>query len=243
MDCIDTRRSDPQAKTVHDLRNLFGIVASGTRLLERQADPARSRQVLDAMLAAAERGATLTSQLLVDKGDHRKPSFDAAAALRNLAPLLQTKLATHALQVELPADAVRIGARAADFDGVVLELVTNAERALGPTGSLRLRARRIGARFHLVVADTGCGMGCDLHGSDAGAAAGKATHGHGLSFVRQFVRNAHGDLRIRSRAGRGTVVRMTLPVVLSLAHGRRDAPVEQPRRMEVDHGFGQQIAA
>lgn len=244
MNCIETRRSDPQTQAVHDLRNLFGIVASGTRLLERQTDPARSRPVLNAMLAAAERGASLTSQLLMEGRDPRTRRFDAAEALRDLAPLVRTKLAGHVLQLELPSEAVRIAARQADFDAVVLELVTNAERALGPIGSLRLRARRIGGQLHLVVADSGCGMRGAPIGTDTTLAADPSAHGHGLAFVRRFARDAHGNLRIRSKAGLGTVVKLTLPIVLGLAHGRHNsAAAKDFQHKEVDHGFGQQIAA
>jgi signal transduction histidine kinase len=105
----------------------------------------------------------------------------------------------------------------AGLDAAILELVANARAALLSPGTILIRAKRIGTRALLIVADTGRGMSeAELARALRGCDAPSAT-GTGLGRVRGFAWSARARLRIRSREGRGTVVSLNLPLVLKLA--------------------------
>jgi anti-sigma regulatory factor (Ser/Thr protein kinase) len=95
---------------------------------------------------------------------------------------------------------------ASEFRAVVLELVTNAAKAGART--IRIRARRGGSRFWLMVGDDGSGF------SDAAWTAKPSTlpglHGTGMHRSASAVGLARGKLRIRSQAGRGSAVAVIL---------------------------------
>src|SRR6201999_2800119 len=48
----------------HDFNNLLMVISGGLEMLDRQADPARRKRLMDGMRQAAERGSSLTRQLL-----------------------------------------------------------------------------------------------------------------------------------------------------------------------------------
>lgn len=236
--CVD------RIKTIHDLRNMFGIVASGSRLLETPQDAATTLRIREAMRDAARRGAALASMLLASAVQKKEVVVDVAARLRGLEPLLTTQIEGARLALEVPAEPIRIRIAPDDFDSAVLELVANAKRARSMNGIIRIRAHRVGARLWLLVADTGHGMHRAAVDADRNGHSLASTHGHGLAFVRAFARQAHGAMHIRSQPGLGTVVALNLPLVLSMAVAKAAAPQRKsPDNVETNDGHRQQLAA
>lgn len=89
-------------------------------------------------------------------------------------------------------------------------------------GSLVVRARVRGDRLRVVVADSGVGIPPDRRRRifEPGVGTGM---GLGLSNVNERLRMLYGDgwgLRLRSRPGRGTVVRVEVPLRRAHAEGR-----------------------
>lgn len=205
---------DPVRDRLHDLRNLFGVVASGTHLLADAQVQERRAMVLTAMDGAATRGAQILSALLAGLDGGAPEACQLPERLARLLPILTTMAgeATH-LRLDLSAPPVTIECSPEQFDRVVLELVANARRAIAGDGRIEIRVRHAGMRLWVIVADTGAGIsprslarlrtlaGCVPRGAN----------GTGLGQVRAFVAEAAGTLRIRSQIGRGTVVAMVLP--------------------------------
>ncbi|WP_454887564.1 sensor histidine kinase [Sphingomonas oryzagri] len=214
--------------SIHDLRNLFGVVASARHMLEDAPTPERRTSLLEAIEDAAARGAKLTTDLLAHQSrGQASRQIDIGDRLHGLKPLLSA-FAAHRIEIRLEIPAIRLPVRLdpADFDAVVLELVANAAAAIGSSGRIQVRARRCAGRIWLLVADTGQGMGRpELDRALLGAALPSA-RGSGLGRILQFARAQHGRLRIRSRKGCGTVVILNLPLVLGTA-GARTFPARQ----------------
>ncbi|BDG59098.1 sensor histidine kinase [Caldinitratiruptor microaerophilus] len=81
-------------------------------------------------------------------------------------------------------------------------------------GMLHIRVRRRGREVHAVVADSGVGMGPEERRRVLEADFGTGS-GIGLNNVNDRLRAVYGPaygLRIRSRRGRGTIVRVRFPV-------------------------------
>lgn len=207
----------PARQLVYDLRNLFGVVASARHRLGDLPQDDCSRSLLDAIEQAAMRGSALTTELLTERKGN-PASFDVHRRLASLEPMLR---AITGRTVDLRLDAGAAGSfihmRADDFDVVVGELVVNACKTLRTRGRILVRTRSTAGAMRIVVADNGRGITkLPARAADGSPCSGADAHEIGLGRVHRFASDAGGQLRIRSRRGRGTVVSLMLP----LAAGR-----------------------
>jgi PAS domain S-box-containing protein len=88
---------------------------------------------------------------------------------------------------------------------VVQEALTNVHRYSG-SSTARIRVWREGELLFAEVKDEGCGLAVVARG-----AGSQALPGVGIAGMRERVQHLHGVFEIESVAGRGTVVRVTLP--------------------------------
>lgn len=210
----DLSRQDPAREIIHDLRNLFAVVAAIKELLAKTAAGAGQEKMLRGLDEAALRGGELTSRLLSKEARGARRLVDVGAQIAQAAPMLQAVVRAPAsleidAQVALPA--ARIMVDPADLEAVFLELVANAAKA----GASRIlfRCRRAGDRIWVVVADDGPGL--LLNGrTELDRLQTSAGHGIGLNRVRRAIQDMNGKFLVRSRsdARGGTAVAIILPV-------------------------------
>jgi signal transduction histidine kinase len=211
--------TEPLRAHVHDLRNLFMVVASARSLLERPLDEPRKRVVIDGLARVATEGKALVDALLSGELDNRECGCDAAAELLGLAAMVQT-LERPGLTIEMSIEpeATWILMPPADLHAIALELLANAVAA--GAGDIRMRMGRRGRRLWLTVADDGSGFSPSARTRQRTRPAG--LHGTGLRRLDSAVELAHGKVRIRSRIGRGTVVAIALPIIHVLRRAGAD---------------------
>jgi two-component system sensor histidine kinase UhpB len=87
---------------------------------------------------------------------------------------------------------------------VVQEALTNVHRYSG-SKTARIRVSRENGRLLAEVQDEGCGLTIASQGS-------QAPPGVGIAGMRERVQHLNGAFEIESSPGRGTVVRVTLPL-------------------------------
>ncbi len=101
-----------------------------------------------------------------------------------------------------------------------LNLILNAAEAMGGGGTLTIRSRVLrgadkSVRGAVEFKDTGGGMSAEQQQrafkTVLATTKAKGT-GLGLAIVGRIVETHHGEIQIRSRAGRGTTIRIALPV-------------------------------
>lgn len=203
-------RPDALRGVVHDLRNLFAVVASAKCLLNRRLDERTKAILVDALYRVAADGKVLTDGLLAGGLEDRGCGVDARDELQNLAPILAS-LEGSGLKIELSIGEQPswILMPAPEFRALVLELVTNAARAGAHT--IRIGAARRGSRFWLTVADDGSGFAAP--GGSPGSSTPAGLHGNGLRRLATAVDSARGSVRIRSKRRNGSVVALILPIV------------------------------
>jgi PAS domain S-box-containing protein len=215
----------------HDFNNLLTVIGGNLDLLKPHIASERGRQYHAAAIRGAERGATLTQSLLAFARRQilRPQSLDPNEAIRDFAPILrQAAGETVTLGLELaPALCCRIDR--AQFQAALLNLVVNARDAMPTGGAVTIATSRVtldgsagdpgtkpGTYACIAVADAGTGMTQAIaqHVFEpffTTKEPGKGS-GLGLSQVYGFVTQSLGSVDLRTSPGRGTTVRLYLPL-------------------------------
>jgi signal transduction histidine kinase len=214
----------------HDFNNLLTVILGNVDMLARGADkdPRRQRQ-LNAIRQAAERGRSLTRQLLAfSRRQQLAPlAVDARSLIRDFLPLMQQAVGD-AVRIEIGADEepLCVHVDPAQLENALLNLAVNARDAMPEGGRLTIEARRVEVRggqrlAHgewavIDVRDTGVGMAPDVldrvfEPFFTTKEVGKGS-GLGLSQVYGFVRQSGGLVEAESQPGEGTQFRLFLPV-------------------------------
>ena len=238
----------------HDFNNLLTVILGNLEFLRARQDcdePAKLR--IERATWAAQRGATLTSQLLAfARKQPLAPSpIDLGATMPDLVPLLRRTLGEH-IDVRYVETAGLWPALAdpAQLESAVLNLALNARDAMPGGGRLTIEmANKVldedYARGHaevtpgdytmLAVSDTGHGMTPEVAARVfepffTTKPDGKGT-GLGLAMVFGFVKQSGGHAKIYSEPGQGTTVRLYLPRAIGGVAAIRppSEPVELPR--------------
>ncbi|WP_346427336.1 response regulator [Caulobacter sp. 17J65-9] len=225
----------------HDFNNLLTVVLGNVDLLGRreEPDPKRQRQ-LGAIRHAAERGRSLTRQLLAfSRRQHLNPvNLDVNELIRGFAPLMRQAMGEAVdLTLDLEEGAHCAHVDAAQLETALLNLAVNARDAMDGAGTLAIatetldagEARRLrregaeGAWIRIRVSDTGAGMPPEIlervfepffTTKDVGKGSGL-----GLSQLYGFVSQSGGFVELESAPGRGTTFELLLPAT--------DAPVAE----------------
>jgi signal transduction histidine kinase len=203
------------AARLHDLRNLLALVASGANLLRAPLEADRRGVLVDSIQQALAGLEQLATAALPGEHTAGRQEIDLGAFLARAAPLYRCRLpANILLKVEVRPAGARMLTDPARLSAALLNLVLNARDAMPRGGQLVIRVRPIGKAVRLILADTGTGMDSTTlqraflpyFTTKRGTGSGQ-----GLPQVRRFVEDLGGCLRVRSRAGRGTMFVLDFP--------------------------------
>lgn len=234
----------------HDFNNLLQVIAGNLHLLARhEPDNAQVQRRVSAAIAAVERGATLSSQLLAFA--RRQPLspavYNPQRIYAGLGELLQRALGeTIHIDVQLPQDSWCINVDRNQLENALLNLAINARDAMQGEGVIRITGENIilnpaecagksikpGEYVRLAVTDTGAGMPSTVlkrafEPFFTTKREGQGT-GLGLSMVFGFVRQSGGHVDIWSEENKGSVVQMYFPRSLEPEHVEPDIDLESP---------------
>ena len=209
----------------HDFNNLLTVVVGGLDIIAKRSEDAKIKRYADNALAAAERGARLTGQLLAFSRVQRlevRPTY-VAPIIQNMRPLLRNVLGPGITkQFDLDEVMMPVMADPTQLEVAVLNLAINARDAMPDGGTLTFSTRPVniaddpdvepGDYIELCISDTGAGMPKEVAERAfepffTTKEVGKGT-GLGLSMVYGMARQSGGDARIESSPGKGTSVRL-----------------------------------
>ena len=217
----------------HDFNNLLAVIMASLDMLPATQDEGRRKRLIDAAQKAAQRGSTLSKQMLAfARGQNLVPADHDINALilasadvyrRAAGPITACEFA---LTERNPI--VRIDA--AQFEAALMNLVSNARDAMLQPGTIRISTQvrtpnpllhpeiRAGIEYlYVTVSDDGPGMTEDVRQramepffttKDVGRGSGL-----GLSQVFGFSSQSGGFAFIESVTGQGTRVTMALPLL------------------------------
>lgn len=220
----------------HDFNNVLTIIR-GTAELMRESLPA-NHEVQDdiaEILAAANRAAELTSQLLVFTRERVKPkgTSDLNDMIDRSAGMLGRLAGPNVnLTTVLEPGPLTVSVEPGQFDRVVVNLVVNARDAMPAGGVLEIRTQSVvfdaqnppppdagvqpGSYAQIRVSDSGVGMPEEIRVRAfepffTTKAPGKGT-GLGLASSRMIIRKCGGDIIVDSVPGQGTAFTVLLPL-------------------------------
>lgn len=218
----------------HDFNNLLTVILGNLDMLAQQlpGEPPRWRRSVQHALRATERAAGLTQQLLsfARRQPLRPEAVDVRWLISRWSELIRRTLPEN-ISIRLIEDpnATVVEIDPNHFENALLNLALNARDAMPNGGCLTLETAitRIaddespmldltpGEYVLVCITDTGMGMPPEvleraLEPFFTTKTSGQGT-GLGLSQVFGFVKQSGGHLRIYSRAGHGTTIKIYLP--------------------------------
>ncbi len=225
----------------HDCNNFLTVMMGCGQLALRSLpndDP--SRELIGQLLRAGEKAAALTRQVLnfSRRSTASRSPLNLNEVVTGIAGMARHLVGAD-VEVGLNLDSALKPIRAdkGQMEQVLLNLIANARDAMPQGGRLLIETHNVkmvderGPRVLLAVADSGCGM------DEATRARifepffttkeeGRGT-GLGMAIVLEAVQAAGGELAVESALGRGTTIKLYLPVV------REEPPAEAPGLTEV----------
>ena len=217
------------ATVAHDLRTPLNVVLAHVRLLaaERLSDFGRRR--LDIMEIQIQRMARLLDSCV---GQPNRLAWttlvDLNATIQNVVSELQAVLEDRQIEVVVSADEV-LPPMLGDADAlhrVLVNVFVNSADAISGGGHILVSARcdqgagANGAVVQIDVTDTGSGIPAELIPSvfEAGFTTKRSGQGSGLGLgiCREIIQMHGGRIDLFSEQGKGTTVRLLLPVLRPL---------------------------
>ena len=209
----------------HDFNNILAaILGHGTLAVESLEEyPSEVASHLDHVLAAAERAADLTNQMLAYAGraSFRVETLDLNQAIREMSSLMSVSLPKKVqLEMRLADEPLPVKADPAQLSQVVMNLITNGAQAMGDhagTVEVSTVASLSGEgapRAVLRVRDTGSGMDAATRERifDPFFTTKEKGRGLGLAAVLGIVKGLHGSVEVESQPGQGTTFTVSFPV-------------------------------
>ena len=232
----------------HDLNNLLvGILGNADLARGELPEGSSLKERLDAVIASGQRAAVLSNQMLAysGKGDFITRPLNLSYWVHDMVRLLKIDLPQNAiLRCKLPRQIPAIEADPAQIRQLVSNLLTNACDALEEEAGLvtlstctmdcdrtflescYLTDLQAGPYVVFEISDTGCGMDATTVEKifDPFFSTKFAGRGLGLAAALGIVRGHRGTLKVESKLGEGTTVRVLFPASAEIVTETSELP-------------------
>jgi K+-sensing histidine kinase KdpD len=204
---------------IHDIKNPMGVLRLSAQVIRRKSPDAEIQQISDEMMRQIDRFVAMSQEILdfsrgvnaVNIEDVSVPEFMETARV-----VLANDLASHNVAVTTKIEYK--GLMAVDQEKmmrVFYNLATNARDAMPNGGTLTIGVDRREYTVVIEFTDTGVGMPAEIrsrvfepfvtHGKRYGT-------GLGMAIVKKVVDDHKGSIEIDSEEGKGTSVRILIPL-------------------------------
>jgi len=129
----------------HDFNNLLSVIINGIDLLKTTPIPTQQRKIIDSMERAAQRGSSLTSQLLAFARQQplEVQSHDVNRVIGTFEAVLRRAIPSTAKFRIKKASVGRVLTDISQFESALLNLVINARDSLGEHGLITLETQGV----------------------------------------------------------------------------------------------------
>jgi len=209
---------------VHEIKNPLSTIQINLQLMREdlaEVDAPKSRRALRRVQTLEREVERLTALLesylqLARAGDMTLQPVNLNHLLDQLVDFVQADLRQQGNE-SLPyynSDLPSVRGDPRRLKQALLNIIINARQAMPDGGQLILRTVHDPHRVTVEVTDTGTGIPADKLGRifDAFYSSKKGGSGLGLATTKRII-NAHGGaITVQSESGKGTLVRITLPL-------------------------------
>ncbi len=196
---------------VHDLNNVLQTLLDAADLLS--SDPQSAEFVAAAILRCVERGKNLTAAIESAEGESASFESILKGAISfigdsQIGSMAKARKIRFTQSIERGIELRRNWA----WDRVLINLFSNAVRAMPDGGTIHVSARRIAAGIEIVVCDEGPGIAPELLKNIFKAHVSTKGSGLGLHIVETIVKQDGGEVRAANREdGRGAEFTIVIP--------------------------------
>ena len=211
------------AGLVHDLNNILAVVSGYASLISTSEGTTRTVLSFAREIQLAAEKATVMLTQFLSAGKTLREAGDATdlhEALREAEASLRSQLGEgQTLSLSLAATCPMVNLSRGQIDEVVRNLLLNSRDAIQAGGSITLETRSI-AQFSdepdavlIDVRDTGSGMDAETRSRlfEPFFTTKKKGSGLGMPMVKLITETAGGSIKVESKPGEGTLVRIQLP--------------------------------
>jgi signal transduction histidine kinase len=210
----------------HDFNNILHVILANMEIVKIVHSDGETSKRIDSTIAAVERGANLTDQLLsFSRTDSTNMQhLSVTNIIRDMDGLIAKSLAgSRRVEFELDQDVWPIMADGGELQNVMLNLSINAGHAMADDGVLTILTANdshspdgsIGDHVMISVSDNGTGMTQEIVSKifDPFFTTKERVRGTGLglSMVHGYVRRSGGRIDVESELGTGTTFKIYLP--------------------------------
>ena len=207
------------AGAAHEIRNPLTAIRSSLQYLEAKSADEASRKLIGAALQETARINEIVSALL----SFSRPS-EILQERHNLVETLEESLDLVSFQSrkqkvvlrrEFPDEALTVQGDRSQLKQLFLNVFLNAIQAMPAGGELKVEAlRKDGPKAVVAVADTGEGIPEENLDRifDPFFTTKKSGTGLGLSICYNIIKSHRGEIEVKSRAGQGTTILVSLPL-------------------------------
>jgi two-component system sensor histidine kinase HydH len=205
------------AAVAHSIRNPLASIRSAAELA-REEEPTKVGECLDDIIHEADRLNRWVSDLLMAARGNVE-----FAEIVDLNEVVHESLTGRAQESSRRNISVNFDKEPLPFitggcallSHAILNVIANAQEAIGRGGSLNIQSRLLGdGRIRISIEDSGGGVPADIaHRIIRPMFTTKPNGvGLGLALTKRIVERHSGEIVIRSRSNRGAGVELTLPV-------------------------------
>lgn len=227
---VDRMKSEFLSTAAHELRTpMASIFGFSELLLSREFEPAVQRDLLGRIHRQTRNLINLVNELLDLSRIEARGGKSFRMQVQDMTPVVLNALAaqyvpqeTHRLEFEWPKEMQKVNIDAEKFQQCVINVLSNAFKYSPGGGVVSVKAVRRGegdaGQVGVEIADTGIGMTpaqCErvfdrfYRADPSGSILGS---GLGMSLVKEYMSIFGGEVEISSAPGKGTTVRLWLPV-------------------------------
>jgi len=205
----------------HEINNPLSYVSGWLQMfLVETSDTDPKRKTYETLIREFERIAALANSLLefTKQTPRSKKIFNINQAIEDVLTMIKYTMKNENIEIikNLLPSEIDIYGDSNRMKQVFLNLMQNAREAMPNGGTIYLSTNILHDNSVLIqFRDTGCGISNDkldkiFYRSYSTKAEGKGA-GLGLSVCKTIIKELGGSIDIDSKAGRGTVVSLTLP--------------------------------
>ncbi len=232
----------------HDLRTPINGILGMLAILEKsQNDPELQRECRQKIHVSAEHLLSFVNDVLqISKLESGRPAaveepFDLRAVLEDCITILSSMAEERGIRLELETSGIqhsRMIGNPLHLKQILMNVIDNSLKYNRPHGAVFVRAKETAfqdgiANCHFIIEDTGIGIGEDFKEhifepftqEHQDARTNYNGVGRGMSIVKKLVDQMKGTVEVSSQIGKGSVVRISLPIQVDQAWNTH--PVEE----------------